>query len=48
MAIANGIDPSTQSPVPFDVTSPKYMDSLHDIVLDPLVKVFIIFNNAYI
>lgn len=39
MAIANGIDPKSGAAVAADFTSKLYMDSLHDIVLEPIVKV---------
>jgi len=41
MALANGIDPSTGQKVPFDVTDPHYMETLHDIVMQPLMEVLL-------
>lgn len=38
MASANGIDPSSKRAVPFNVTSPHFMETLHSIVLAPIAK----------
>lgn len=38
MARANGVDPSTNKTVAFDVTSPRYMQTLHEIVLGPIAR----------
>ena len=39
MAVANNINPATKQPVPFNVTSRQYMDTLHQIVMQPILDV---------
>ena len=39
MAKANGIDPTSGQAVAFNVTAKLYMDTLHDIVMQPVINV---------
>jgi hypothetical protein len=39
MATANGINPQSGKPIPFNVTSELYMDTLHSIVMQPVIEV---------